>query len=102
MFIHSVYFWEREGLTTAERDEWLAGLRSLLGIETVRDGSIGTPAATDRPVIDRSYSYALITSFDDEAGHDVYQEHPVHDVFRERCARFWKKVLIYDAVTIDA
>ena len=102
MFVHSVYFWEREGLTRAERDEWLAGLRSLLTIDTVRGGSIGTPASTDRPVIDRSWSYALIVSFDDETGHDVYQEHPVHDVFRERCARFWKKVLIYDPVTIDA
>lgn len=100
MFIHSVYFWEREGLTPAERSEWEEGLRSLTTIETVRGGWIGTPASTDRPVIDRSYSYALVVHFADEAGHDVYQEHPVHDVFRERCARFWKKVQIYDAVTV--
>ena len=102
MFIHSVYFWEREGLTAAERDEWLAGLRSLLTIESVRHGWLGTPAATDRPVIDRGYSYALVVAFDDEAGHDVYQDHPVHDVFRERCAKFWKKVLIYDATSLEA
>lgn len=100
MFIHSVYFWEREGLTSAERAEWEAGLRSLLRIETVRGGWIGTPAATDRPVIDRSYSYALLLRFADKSGHDVYQEHPVHDVFRERCGRFWKKVLIYDVTAL--
>src|SRR5919202_1913388 len=99
MFIHSVYFWEKHDLTAAERAEWEKALRSLLTIDTVRHGWIGTPAPTDRPVIDRTYSYALTLAFDDEKGHDVYQEHPVHDVFRETCARFWREVVIYDSVT---
>ena len=100
MFIHSVYFWEKHDLSPAERAEWEKGLRSLVGIETVRHGWIGTPAPTDRPVIDRSYTYALTLAFDDVKGHDVYKEHPVHDVFRETCARFWREVVIYDSVTL--
>ena len=61
-------------------------------------GFIGTPAGTDRPIIDASYSYALIVSFADEAAHDAYQVHPVHERFRERCGGAWKKIVIYDAV----
>ncbi len=61
-------------------------------------GFVGVPADTDRPIIDRSYSYALVVMFRDAAGHDAYQVHPVHDRFREECAGFWRKVQIYDSV----
>jgi hypothetical protein len=71
----------------------------LTSIESVRVGYVGVPASTDRPIIDRSYSCALVIIFDDDAGHDIYQSHPVHDKFRDECAPLWSKVLIYDAVT---
>jgi hypothetical protein len=99
MFIHSVYFWLKPGLTEEQRAKFWESARSLTTIESVRHGFVGVPAATDRPVIDRSYSCALIVAFDDDEGHDVYQKHPVHDKFRDECAPFWSKVLIYDAVT---
>ncbi len=99
MFIHSVYFWLKPELTDTEKEQFWAGVRSLTTIESVRHGYVGTPAATDRPIIDRSYSCALIVIFDDDAGHEAYQVHPVHDKFRDECAPFWTKVLIYDAVS---
>ena len=98
MFIHSVYFWLRPELSAAEVEKFRSGVESLITIESVRQGFIGTPAATDRPVIDRSYSYALIVHFDDEAGHDLYQEHPVHETFRQECSPLWTKVQIYDCI----
>jgi len=98
MFVHSVYFWLKPDLTEEQRSKFWEGARSLTTIESVRQGFVGPPASTDRPIIDRSYSCALIVIFDDDAGHDAYQVHPVHDKFREECAPFWSKVLIYDAV----
>jgi hypothetical protein len=98
MFIHSVYFWLRKDLTSAEEQQFDAGVRSLCEIEGVRDGYVGIPAATDRPVIERGYSRALVIVFDDEAGHDAYQVDPVHDRFRKECARFWTQVRIFDMV----
>jgi hypothetical protein len=98
MFVHTVYFWLRPDLTEAERQAFVAGARSLTTIDTVRHGWLGTPASTDRPVIDRSYSYGLVVAFDDKAGHDAYQDHPTHDRFRDACGRFWQKVVIYDSV----
>ena len=99
MFVHAVYFWLRDDLTAAERQAYLDGVRSLTAIEDVTYGWVGTPAGTDRPIIERSYSYALTVVFPDEAAHDRYQVHPVHDRFRETCGTFWTRVQIYDSVT---
>ncbi|MES1158639.1 MAG: Dabb family protein [Terricaulis silvestris] len=96
MFIHSVYFWLKPDLTAQQRDQFWAGVKALGGIPGVRFFFIGSPAETDRPVIDRSYSCALITGFDDLAGHDAYQVHPIHDRFRE-LSHLWDRVQIYDA-----
>ena len=101
MFIHSVYFWLRDDLTAGEREQFEAGIRSLRAIETVREGWIGVPARTDRPVIERGYSRSLVLVFADERAHDAYQVHPVHDRFREQCATFWTTVRIFASVTDD-
>ncbi|MBN8524549.1 MAG: Dabb family protein [Planctomycetes bacterium] len=97
MLLHTVLFWLKPGLSAAEITEFEAGLRSLTAIPSVRYGFIGRPAATRRPVIDHSYSYKLVVGFDDLAGHDLYQDIPVHKDFIARCSRLWTRVQIYDA-----
>jgi hypothetical protein len=37
--------------------------------------------------------------FPDQAAHDAYQVHPVHDRFRSECGAFWTAVRIYDSIT---
>lgn len=96
MFVHAVYFWLRDGLTAAETMAFVEGVHSLQTIDAVQHGYVGVPAATDRAVIERSYSYALVLVFADKGAHDAYQTHPVHDRFRDTCSTFWRKVLIYD------
>jgi hypothetical protein len=99
MFVHAVYFWLREDLTPAERNTFAAGLRSLRAIGGVRHGYIGSAAPTDRPVIERGYSRALVLVFADQAAHDAYQAHPVHNRFRAECGGFWTAVRIYDSIS---
>ena len=96
-FVHCVYFWMNDGLTDEQIQSFKDGLQSLIEIESVRHGFFGTPADTDRPIIDRSYSYGLVVVFDDKAGHDAYQVDPVHDTFRES-SDLWKEVRIFDFV----
>jgi len=96
MFVHAVYFWLRDDLTAAERLAFIDGVRSLRTIDTVQHGYVGVPAATDRAVIERGYSHALVLVFADQRAHDAYQTHPVHDRFRDTCSTLWRKVLIYD------
>jgi hypothetical protein len=95
MFIHCVYFWLKPGITGDEERRFLEGARALTKIRSVKSGWIGKPAATDRPIIDRTYSYGLVIVCDDEAGHDAYQVDPVHDTFREM-HDLWTAVKIYD------
>lgn len=99
MFIHAVYFWLRADLSAAQVKQFDAGLRSLCEIESVRNGYVGVPASTDRPVIERGYSRALVLVFPDEAAHDAYQSDPVHDRFRSDCGPFYATVRIFDSVT---
>ena len=100
MFIHSVYFWLRPDLTPDEQNRFAAGIESLRAINTVAHGYTGVPAPTDRPVIERGYSRALVLFFDDQHAHDAYQVHPVHDAFRSECGSLWTTVRIYDSVTV--
>jgi hypothetical protein len=96
MFVHSVYFWLDPKLTAKQHKLFVDRLNAMLAIPSIKWSFVGTPAETDRPIIDRTYSYKLITAFEDEKGHDEYQVHPLHDAFRE-LSKFWIKVVIYDA-----
>jgi hypothetical protein len=95
MFIHCVYFWLKADITPEEEGRFLKGARALTKISSVKNGWVGKPAATDRPIIDRTYSYGLVIVCEDEAGHDHYQVDPVHDEFRE-LHHLWTAVKIYD------
>jgi hypothetical protein len=98
MFIHSVYFWLRTDLSAAERETFVRGVTSLKEIRSVRHAWVGVPAGTDRPIIERGYSYSLTVVFDGREEHDDYQVDPIHDRFREECGSLWERVLIYDSV----
>lgn len=98
MLVHSVFFWLKPDLTDEQTAAFRAGLESLAGIEVAEAVYVGTPAATDRPVIDRSYSFGLTVLLPDMAAHDAYQEHPLHKAFLEQFVGSWEKVLIYDAI----
>ena len=97
MFVHSVYFWLRPDLTPDEKATFERLAKALTSIDVVRHGFLGRPASTDRPIIERGYSYSLTLVFDDLAAHDAYQVHPTHDEFVEACRTFWSKIIIYDA-----
>lgn len=100
MLVHSVYFWLRPDLGSVEQEKFWTLVNRLLTIASVKHGWVGKPAQTeDRPVIDKSYSCALVLAFDDMAGHDEYQVDPVHDEFRTGCSGFWSKIQIYDAIS---
>lgn len=98
MFVHAVYFWLRPDLTAEQHAQFRAGVQSLTTIETVEHAYVGTPAPTDRPIIERGYSVGLIVIFADQAAHDHYQVDPIHDRFREQCSALWQHVRIYDTV----
>jgi Stress responsive A/B Barrel Domain len=98
MFTHCVFFWLKDGTTTEERATFERGLASLTATPGVVHGTFGVPAATDRPVVDRSYSYGLMVRFEDLATHDAYQVDPIHNQFVKNCSALWTRVQVYDFV----
>jgi Stress responsive A/B Barrel Domain len=98
MLVHTVYFWLKPDLTTAQRDEFRHGVESLGVIKAINTIYVGTPAdVPDRPIVDRSYSFALTVVCQDVAAHNAYQIDPIHRAFVERFKPFWTRVQIYDA-----
>jgi hypothetical protein len=100
MFVHHVFFWLKTDLAPADVQKFEDTVNTLPRISHVKVGDVGKPAHTDRPVIDRSYTYSLLLAFENEQKHDEYQVDPTHLKFVETCSTFWEKVLIYDSETV--
>lgn len=97
MFVHHVFFWLKNPESAEEKAKLLAGIKSLEDIKSLRTFHVGTPASTDRPVIERGYSFSLLTTFDDQEQHDRYQVDPLHKQFINDNNTLWSKVLIFDS-----
>ncbi|NCD68669.1 Dabb family protein [Mucilaginibacter agri] len=98
MIAHHVLFWLKADTTDEQKQAFRNGLQSLENIEVIKNLHIGTPVLSiDRPVVDTTYTFSLVVFFDDLAGHDVYQVHPVHKAFLEEFRVMFEKVIIYDA-----
>ncbi|MCE7991319.1 MAG: Dabb family protein [Roseivirga sp.] len=95
-FVHTVYVWFKEDVTEEQRAQMYTDTEALRSIEVVKALYTGKPAATDRPIVERSYDYAIIVHFEDLAGHDAYQQHPVHLALLENHSSLWEKVMITD------
>lgn len=93
-----MYFWLKDDkLNPEDRASFEGGLKALFNIAEVAGGSWGTPADTAvRPVTENSWHYALSMKFASQAEHDVYQDHPEHDVFVDTFKDYWSRVQVMD------
>lgn len=97
--IHHVFFWLKEPKNEAHKKQLVKALNDLLKVETIRISHIGFPAGTEsRDVVDHSYSVSYMVIFDNQAGQDAYQVHPLHLKFVEENSHLWNKVVVYDSV----
>lgn len=101
MLAHHVFFWLKNPSSKEDKAKLIEGLQTLRKIENVRQVHIGVPANTEnRPVVDNSYSVSELIFFDDVAGQNVYQEHPIHKSFVEKYSSLWEKVIVYDSMDV--
>ncbi|MBA2498928.1 MAG: Dabb family protein [Chitinophagaceae bacterium] len=99
--VHHVFFWLKNPSSIADRDKLVEGVKTLKGIETIRKLHVGVPASTEeRDVVDTSWHVSELMFFDDEAGQEVYQDHPIHQLFIEKYSHLWSKVVVYDAAEV--
>lgn len=96
-YVHQVYFWLKNPGNEADKKALVAGLRKLSSINLIQQMHIGSPAKTERPVIDRSYAVSLLLIFNSSKDQEAYQVHPTHLEFVKNCSSLWERVQIYDS-----
>jgi hypothetical protein len=100
-FVHTVLFWLVDE-TMPTRGKFVTEvLKYLKEIDVIRTRHLGRPAGTEREVVDNSYSYCMIVTFDSKEDHDLYQEHEAHLQFIENASSLWTKVQVYDSIRCE-
>lgn len=99
--VHHVFFWLKRPGSQADREQLIAGLRTLRGIPVIRGLEIGIPAETEnRDVVDASYDVSELMFFDSVQDQKTYQDHPIHRDFVKSCEHLWARVVVYDMAIV--
>lgn len=97
-FIHMVFFWLKNPENVNDRKAFENAMDKFLNTSVyAKNKHFGQPAATNRPVVDNSYTYCLKVTFNNMEEHDKYQVEPAHKLFIEEGSKLWDRVLIYDS-----
>lgn len=97
-FAHVVYFWFKNPDSQADRGTFEASLTKFLNSSRyAKTKFIGKPPKAIRDVVDDSFTYSLILSFESAEDQAAYQDEPSHKVFIEECQDLWEKVIVYDS-----
>lgn len=98
VFIHTVFFYFKEGVTEEQRTKFEMELGKLAKCESIYKVWSGKAAGTARDVVDNSYDHAWVVHFENKAQQDLYQVDPIHLAFIEACKEIWDHVQVYDSV----
>ena len=98
IFIHHVFFWLNNPESKENLNALIEGLKKLSQVQTIRKFHIGSPASTNRAVIENTYSVSWFLLFDSKEDQDSYQVDPIHLNFVKECSHLWSKVIVYDAI----
>jgi hypothetical protein len=99
--IHHVFFWLKNPASTEDRDQLVAGLKTLAGIPLIKELYVGVLANTEkRDVVDASWQVSELMFFNNLDGQANYQKHQLHLDFVKNCSHLWEKVIVYDAMNL--
>ena len=97
-FSHVVLFYLKNPGNQAEREQFETSLSTFVkNSQHVKSSHLGTPAATDRAVVDKSYTYIMILNFSSKEEQDKYQDEAGHKQFIGESEHLWEKVIVYDS-----
>jgi hypothetical protein len=101
-FAHVVYFWFKNPDSTSDRMLFEKSLQTFLdNSKFAKTNFIGRPPKAVRDVVDDSFTYNLIVTFESAEAQASYQDEQVHLTFIEECKDLWEKVIVYDANGIE-
>ncbi|MEM6893446.1 MAG: Dabb family protein [Bacteroidota bacterium] len=101
-FAHTVYFWLKNPDSADDRNQFERSLKRFLNnSKFAKTNFIGVPPKATREVVDGSFTYALIVTFDSAESQDGYQKEAAHLQFIDECKDLWSKVIVYDSNGIE-
>ena len=99
--LHHALFWLKNPGSIEDRDQLIAGVKSLGKIELIKELRVGIVASTEkRDVVDNSWAVSEVMIFKDLASQAAYQTHPIHLEFVKTHSHLWEKVIVYDAIDV--
>jgi len=97
-FAHTVYFWFKNPDNQEDRAKFEYELKKFLKNSAyAKTNFIGTPPTATREVVDDSFTYALIVTFESIAAQEGYQKEQPHLDFIAACKDMWERVVVYDS-----
>lgn len=100
-FAHTVYFWLKNPDSEADRKAFETSLRTFLDNSAyAKTQYIGKPPKASRDVVDSSFTYSLIVTFESAEAQQLYQDEPPHKKFVAESSGLWSKVIVYDSTGI--
>ncbi|HEY1083442.1 MAG TPA: Dabb family protein [Prosthecobacter sp.] len=97
---HVVLIWLKKPGDATDRAKVVAAAKQFQKeIPQIQHLSVGTPLASERPVVDDSFDVGLVMRFANPADLSVYEKHPAHvKAVNELLKPVSKKLLVYDIV----
>lgn len=100
-FSHTVYFWLANPDSTEDRQAFETSLKKFLDNSAyAKTKFIGKPPRASRDVVDGSFTYSLILTFESSEAQQNYQDEAPHKLFIEESSALWTKVIVYDSTGI--
>lgn len=101
-FAHVVYFWFHNPDEEKGRKRFEASLNKFLNnSKFAKTNFVGTPPKAVRDVVDDTFTYNLVVTFESAEAQEGYQTEEAHLTFIEECKDLWSKVIVYDALGIQ-
>ena len=97
--IHSVYLWLNNPENKNDVNQFEKAIKTLVkNTQFATKIHLGNPANTKkRDIIENTYHYCLIFTFDSYEDEKKYQNEDAHKKFISIAKKLWKKVLVFDS-----
>ncbi len=97
-FNHTVFFWLKNPDSQADRTAFVKSLTKFLDNSGyAKTKFIGKPPRASRDVVDGSFTFSLMVSFESAEAQQAYQDEAPHKLFIEESEHLWEKVIVYDS-----
>ena len=101
-FAHTVYFWLNNPENEQDCKAFETSLQKFLDTSAyAKTKFIGVPPRASREVVDGSFTYSLIVTFESAEAQQKYQDEAPHKLFIEESSKLWNKVIVYDSKGVN-